>query len=138
MARSTPLAPMIGADAVASRFRAKINHRHADAARGRIEDRIRIGETGGKGVDEAVAVVAGVDPHLAADIRHTEAVAIAADARDDARDDDRDDTESTGERSRVAGKAAYMSPEQAGSGFIRWESFDLRSTVHPSRNGVKL
>ena len=38
------------------------------------------------GVDQAIAVVAAVETHFAADRRHAEGIAVAADAGDDARD----------------------------------------------------
>ena len=46
--------------------------------------RVGPGEAGGKGVDQEVAVVAGVEIDLAADRRHAEGIAVAADAGDDA------------------------------------------------------
>ena len=48
--------------------------------------RVGLGEAGGKGVDEEVAVVAGVEIDLAADRRHAEGIAVAADAGDDTGD----------------------------------------------------
>ncbi len=75
------------ADAVAPGLGAEVDDRHADAGGRRIEDRVGIGEARGKGVDEAIAVVGGVKAHLAADRRHAEAIAVAADAGDHARDE---------------------------------------------------
>ena len=72
------------ADAVAPGLGAEIDHRHADPAGGGVEDRVGAREAGGEGVDQAVAVVAGMEAQLAADRRHPEGVAVAADAGDDA------------------------------------------------------
>ena len=46
--------------------------------------RVRLGQPGGEGVDEAVAVVGRVEAQLAPDRRHAEGVAVAADPRDHA------------------------------------------------------
>ena len=67
------------ADPVAPGLGAEIDHRHADAGGGGVEDLVGIGQPGGEGVDQAVAVIGGVKTHLAADGRHAEAVAVAAD-----------------------------------------------------------
>ena len=45
---------------------------------------VGVHEPGGKGIDEAVAVIGGIEPHLAADAWHAETVAIAADPLDHA------------------------------------------------------
>ena len=45
-----------------------------------------VGQTGGKGVHKAVAVIGRVEANFAADARHAKAVAIAADAFDHAID----------------------------------------------------
>ncbi len=66
-----PVAPGLGAE---------IDHRHADAGGGGIEDRVGLGETGGEGVHEAIAVIGGMEAQFAADGRHAEAIAVAADA----------------------------------------------------------
>ena len=75
------------ADPVAAGLGAEVDHGHADAGGGRVEDRVGSGEAGGEGVDQAVAVVGGVEAQLAADGRHAESVAVAADAGDDAVDE---------------------------------------------------
>jgi hypothetical protein len=72
------------AHAVAARLGAEIDDGHADARGGRVEDRVRVGEAGGEGVDEAVAVVGAVEADLSAHGRHAEGVAVAADAFHDA------------------------------------------------------
>ncbi len=69
---------------VAAGLGAEIDHRHADAAGGGIEDRIGAGQPGGEGIDQAVAVIGAVEPHLAAHGRHAEGVAIGADPLDHA------------------------------------------------------
>ena len=58
--------------------------RVADAARAPVEDAVGARDAAGEGVDEDVAVVARVELQLAADGRHADAVAVAADAGDDA------------------------------------------------------
>jgi hypothetical protein len=74
------------ADAVAAGLGAEIDHRQADALGFRQEDRVGPGDTGSKGVDQAVAVVARIELDLAADGGHAEGIAVAADTGDDARD----------------------------------------------------
>ena len=71
-------------DAVAAGLRAEIDDRHADAGRRRIENLVGLGEADRHGVDQAIAVIAAVKAHLAADRRHAEGIAVAADAGDDA------------------------------------------------------
>ena len=71
-------------DAVAPGLGAEIDDRHADAGRRRVENLVGLGEADRHGVDEVVAVVAGVEAHLPADRRHAERIAIAADTGDDA------------------------------------------------------
>ena len=71
-------------DAVAPGLGADVDHRQPDALGGRVEDLVRLGEADAHGVDQDVAVVAGVEVGLAADRRHARAVAVAADARDHA------------------------------------------------------
>ena len=56
------------------------------ARRGGIEDPVGVGEAHGHGVDQDVAVVGRVEVGLAADGRHADAIAVAADAGDHARD----------------------------------------------------
>jgi hypothetical protein len=69
-------------DAVAAGLGAEIDHRHARTRRGRVEDGVRLRQAHAHGVDQDVAVVAGVEIGLARDRRHADAVAVAADARD--------------------------------------------------------
>ena len=73
-------------DAVAAGFRAEIDDRHADAGRRRIENLVGLGEADRHGVDQDIAVIAAIEPHLAADGRHAEGIAVAADAGDHAGD----------------------------------------------------
>ncbi len=68
------------ADAVAASLGTKVDDGHADAGGRRVEDGVRVGEAGGEGVDEAVAVVAAVEADLARDVGDAEGVAVAADA----------------------------------------------------------
>ncbi len=75
------------ADAVASGLRAEIDDGLADAGGLRIEDAVGAGEPDRHGVDQDVAVVARIERDAAADRRHAEAVAVAADARHDAADE---------------------------------------------------
>ena len=74
-------------DAVASGFRSDVDHRIADAARRSFENFVARRDAERKGVDENVAVVAGVERCLAADRRNADAVAVAADAAHDAVDE---------------------------------------------------
>ena len=69
-------------DAVAAGLGAQINHRLPDAGRGRIEDLADLDDPDRHGIDQAVAVVAGVEADGPADRRHAERVAVAADAGD--------------------------------------------------------
>ena len=75
------------ADAVAAGLGAEIDDRQADALGLRSEDRVLLGDAEREGVDQAVAVIAAVEIHLAADRRHAEGIAVAADAGDDAGDE---------------------------------------------------
>ena len=72
-------------DAVAPGFRAEIDDRIADSRRGRSEDRVPLGDADRHRVDEDVAVVAPMKAGRAADRRHAERIAVAADPRDDPR-----------------------------------------------------
>ena len=68
-------------DAVASGLRAEIDDRIADARRLRGEDRVAPPDADRHRVDQDVAVVALVEPDRAADRRHAERIAVAADPR---------------------------------------------------------
>jgi hypothetical protein len=70
-----PVAPCLGAE---------VDDRHADSARGRVEDRVGVGQSCREGVHEAVAVVGGVEADLAAHGGDAEGVAVAADSLHDA------------------------------------------------------
>ena len=72
-------------DAVAPGLRAEIDDRIADSGRGRSEDRVPPGDADRHRVDEDVAVIAPMEAGRAADRRHAERIAIAADPRDHAR-----------------------------------------------------
>jgi hypothetical protein len=72
------------ADPVAPGLGAEIDDRHADTGGGGIEDAVCLHQPGGEGVHEAIAVIGGVKPRLAADRGHAEAVAVAADPLDHA------------------------------------------------------
>ena len=67
------------ADTVAARFRAEIDHRHADARGGGVEDLVAVRQTCGKCIHKAIAVIGRVKPHLTARAGHAERVAIPAD-----------------------------------------------------------
>src|SRR5579871_3567972 len=73
-------------NSVAAGLRAEINNGAADAGRLGVEDLVLLGDADSHGVDENVAVVARVKPDRAADSRHPEGIAVAADTGDDARD----------------------------------------------------
>ncbi|VXC43279.1 hypothetical protein SPHINGO8AM_130159 [Sphingomonas sp. 8AM] len=73
-------------DPVAPGLRSDIDDRIADPGSGRIEDLVGIRDADRHRIDEDVAVIGGVEIDLAADGRHADAIAIAADAVDDARD----------------------------------------------------
>ena len=70
-------------DAVAPGLRAEIDDRIADARRRRGEDRVPPGDADRHRVDEDVAVIAPMEADRAADRRHAERIAVAADPRDD-------------------------------------------------------
>jgi hypothetical protein len=61
-------------DPVAAGLGAEIDDRHANAGRRGVENLVGLGEADGHCVDQIVAVVAGVEPDLAADRRHPERV----------------------------------------------------------------
>ena len=67
-------------DAVAAGARADVDDRVAGAGRGGPEDAVRPHDAQRERVDQNVAVVAGMERDLAADGRHADAVAVAADA----------------------------------------------------------
>src|SRR5262249_20455461 len=69
-------------DAVAPGFRAEVDDRHADARSRRIEDLVFARDADRHGIDQAIAVVACVETHGAADRRHAERIAVTADAGD--------------------------------------------------------
>ena len=71
-------------DAVAPGLGADVNHRIADPGGGRIENLVLIGDPHRHGVDQDIAVVAFIKSGFAADRRHPDAVAVAADAGDHA------------------------------------------------------
>jgi hypothetical protein len=71
-------------DAVATSLSADINYGIPDAAGLGVEDTVGAGDADAHGVDEDVAVVGAVEGALAADCRHADAIAIAADAGNDA------------------------------------------------------
>ena len=71
------------ADAVTAGLGAEIDDGQADALGFGEEDRVGLCETCGKGVDEAVAVITGVEFHFAADGRHAERIAVTADTGND-------------------------------------------------------
>ena len=74
-------------NAVAAGLGAEIDDRHVDAGGRGIKDLVGVGEANRHRVDENVAVIAGVKAHLAADRRHPERIAVAADAGDHAGDE---------------------------------------------------
>ena len=67
-------------NAVAAGLGAEVDDRHVDARRRREKDLVGVGKAHGHRVDEVVAVIAGVEAHLAAHGRHAERIAVAADA----------------------------------------------------------
>ena len=73
-------------DAVAAGLGSEIDDRHAHAGGRRVENLVAVGETDRHRVDQDVAVIAAVEVGLAADGRHAERVAVAADAGHHARD----------------------------------------------------
>ena len=64
---------------VASGLGAEIDHGAPDAGGRRVKNLVGVGQPGGEGVHEAVAVIAAVKAHRAADRGHAEGVAVAAD-----------------------------------------------------------
>ncbi len=68
-------------NAVAAGLGAEIDNRQAGFGGGGIEDLVGIGQADAHGVDQDVAVIAGVEIGLAGDGGHADAVAVAADAR---------------------------------------------------------
>ena len=74
-------------DAVAAGLGAEIDDRHADAGGGGVENLVLRGDADRHGVDQAIAVIARVEAHRAADRRHAERIAVAADAGDHAGDE---------------------------------------------------
>ena len=74
-------------NAVAAGFGADIDHRVAEPGGGRIENLVLVCDADRHRINEDIAVIAGVEIHLAANRRDAHAVAIAADARDHAADE---------------------------------------------------
>src|SRR5437764_525728 len=72
--------------AVAATLGAEIDDRHADAGSRRVEDLVGLRNADRHGIDQTIAVIAGVKTNRAADGGHAEGIAIAADAGNDARD----------------------------------------------------
>jgi hypothetical protein len=123
-------------DAVAAGLGAEIDDRQADAGGLRVEDRIGAGEAGGEGVDEDVAVVAGVEVDLAADGRHPEGVAVVANAGDDARDEvarplvlGRAEAERIERRDRPGAHGEHVAEDAADAGRSPLVGLDERGVV---------
>ncbi len=74
-------------DAVAPGLGADIDDEVSRPRRGRIEDAVGAREPDAHRVDQDVAVIGGVELALAADRRHPDAIAVAADPGDDAGDE---------------------------------------------------
>ena len=72
-------------NAVAAGLGAEIDDRHVHAGRGGKEDAVAARQPHRHGVDQDVAVVAGMEAHLPADRRNTKGIAVAANAGDHAR-----------------------------------------------------
>ncbi len=72
-------------DAVAPGLGPDIDDEVSRARRGRIEDAVGAGQPYAHRVDQDVAVIGGMELALAADRRHPDAIAVAADPADDAR-----------------------------------------------------
>ena len=70
------------ANTVAAGFRTKVHNGHADAGGCGVENLVCVGQTGGKCVHKAVAVIGRVKADFAANGRHAKAVAVAANACD--------------------------------------------------------
>ena len=69
-------------DAVAAGLRAEVDNWQIGGRGGGIEDGVRLRDSDAHGVDEDVAIVTGVEVGFAADGRHADAVAVAADPGD--------------------------------------------------------
>jgi hypothetical protein len=80
---SSASASKAAVDAVAPGLRSEIDDRIADSGRRRGEDRVPLGDADRHRVDEDVAVIAPMEARRAADRRHAERIAVAADPRDD-------------------------------------------------------
>ncbi len=74
-------------DAVAAGLGADVDDGQPDALRRRVEDLVGARQPGAHRIDQDVVVVALVEVGLAADGRHADAIAVAADAGDDAVDE---------------------------------------------------
>ena len=73
-------------DAVAPGLGAQIDDWETDTFCFRIEDLVGIGEADRHGIDQDIAIIAGMEIHFTAKRRDAEGIAIAANAGDDARD----------------------------------------------------
>ena len=69
-------------DAVASGLGADVDHRVSDAGRLGAEDLIEANQAERESVDQRIAGVAGLEACFAAEVRYSEAVAVAGDAAD--------------------------------------------------------
>lgn len=88
------------------------------------------------GVDERVALVAGVEDDLAADVRQAEAVPVAADARDDARQDPpgvgvvgRTEAQRVDDRDRAGTHGEDVADDAADAGGRALVGLDVRGVV---------
>ena len=72
------------AHAVPARFCAKVDDGHPHTGGGRIENLISLGEASGECVHKTIAIIGRIKAHFAPGARHTETIAITADALDHA------------------------------------------------------
>src|SRR5690349_19398136 len=74
-------------NSVTSRFRAKVDDRHADAGGSGVENLVLARNADRHRVDQTIAIIARVETHSSADCWHAERVAIAANSGDHAGDE---------------------------------------------------
>src|SRR5690348_3793474 len=133
---------------VTAGFRADVHNGIARSLRSRFEDPVGARQPDAHRIHENVAVVRGVEVYLAADRRHTHAVAVTADTGDDARHEvprllviRRAKTQGIHHRNRTCAHGEDIAHDSAHAGCCTLVWFDVRwmvVTLHLEDRGVAI